>query len=698
MEFSDMRRRTKGLLAILVIVAITVPTVLYILNGIINPPPPEPLNLDEAPAEIRALKADLKEKLSEGTFTWDDMNNFTIFAEYVAAHHPEALGITKDWEITAVLEIIDTGYLWFVVENDALNLTAKSVPPADPDVTIILRFDTLVEVFSAQTTAATAFQRGDVDFDGTLAIALKIDRLNTIFSYTIMDAKLYYSSGIIDFVLTENIEGSYTPGYTLFPCIESIITNESMETGAMGAGKVLIVDDQGTVVNQLDDSQHSVHKFINSTAVMMGGSDGLMEIWDFVSDTRVELDVPAGHHELDYNPITDTFMVLETATQGEIWNGLEVIYDTISEYNWDGDLLWQWDARVHLPFNSTIYTAICNNYTFRGYTDWMHANSFAWDKVENTIWLNVRNQDTILKIDKDTGDIIWRAGRNGNFTILALNGTEVDSIWHYPHSLEWIGDNHYILFDNGLFDPNVPSSMTRDGTGISGFVEFEIDEENQEIREVWSWHSTNSSYYFSESGGDADRLPNGNTLGIFANKALVLARPDPIIFAEVTPDGEIAWELQVRGGNGTYYWAHRVERFYETPLVEIQDQVLDINAGALYLNLSTWNCVKEMFSTDGEIRVIVDGIQIYQDTFEFQPQWIPTNLEISLSDLPASIRYIELQIENSDGILKSVVIYGSIESQSVDPVFYILAGIAVAIPVIVVITLIRTGRIKFDRE
>ena len=108
--------------------------------------------------------------------------------------------------------------------------------------------------------------------------------------------------------------------------MEIIITNESMQTGAMGAGKVLIVDDQGNIVNQLDDSQHSIHKFINSTAVMMGGSDGWMEIWDFVSDTRVTLPVPAGHHELDYNPITDTSMVLETATTGEVWDGLEVIY------------------------------------------------------------------------------------------------------------------------------------------------------------------------------------------------------------------------------------------------------------------------------------------------------------------------------------------------------------------------------------
>jgi hypothetical protein len=691
-----MRHITKAALAILVVVAITVPSVLYILNGILNPPPPEPLNLDEAPPEIRDMKADLKNKLSKGTFAWADMENFSIFSNYIAAHHPEAQSIIKDWEIVAVLDVIDSGYLLFTVRNDALNLSVESVPPAEPDVTITLSFDTLVEVFSTQTTAAAAFQRGDVDFDGTLGIALKIDRLNTIFSYTIMDAKLYYSSGIINFKLTEDLEVSHTPGYTLFPCMEIIIANESAQTGAMGAGKVLIVDDQGNIVNQLDDSQHSIHKFMNSTAVIMGGSDGWMEIWDFVSDTRVTLPVPAGHHELDYNPITDTFMVLGTATSGEMWDGLPVTYDTVCEYNWNGDLLWEWDSRIHYPFNSTIYATVGQNYTFRGYADWMHVNSFVWDKVENTILINVRNQNTLLKIDKDSGEIIWKIGQLGNFTVLDMNGTKVDTIWHYPHSLEWIGSNHYIVFDNGLFNPNVPTSITRNGTGISGFVEFEIDEESQELREVWSWYATNSSYYFSESGGDADRLPDGNTIGIFANKALVLGRPDPVILTEVTRDGIIAWELQILGGNGTYYWTHRLERFYETPLIKVHESTFNSAAQTLTANISVWNCVKQMATSSGEFTVLVNGNEFYNGTFEFQPQWIATNLSISLTNLPSNVNSIDIVIRNSDGIESTLRIFGS-EPQFIDPTVYVGVGMIIAVPVATVV-LIRTGRIKFGRE
>ncbi|MFX1579874.1 MAG: aryl-sulfate sulfotransferase [Promethearchaeota archaeon] len=686
-----MRRRTKGLLAVIIIVAITVPSFLFVLNGMLNPPPPEPLNLDEAPAIIRELKSDLKEALSDRTFSWDDMMNFSIFSDYVSANHPEAQEIALGWEITAVLEVIDTGYLWFIVTNDTIDLEARLDPPENPDVTMSVSMDTLTEIFSCRTTAVSEFQRGMVGFDGPLQDALKIDRLNTIYSTTIMDTKLYHSSDVLEIKLTQADTEAYTPGLTLFPCVEVIITDESSPSGSVGEGKVMILDDEGQLVAQLDDSLHSVHKFLNSTAVLMGGSDGWMEIWDFKSDTRVTLPVPAGHHELDYNPITDTFMVLETTTAGEMWDGLEVIYDTISEYSWEGDLLWQWDASVHYPFNSTIHTTLGHNYTFRGYADWMHANSFVWDKVENTIWLNVRNQDTLLKIDKDTGEIVWKAGRHGNFTVLDINGTEVDTIWNYPHSLEWVGGNRYILFDNGLFNPDVPSSMSQDGTGVSGFIEFEIDEENQILHEVWSWYAHNETYYFSESGGDADRLPDGNTLGIYGNMALVQAREVPVILAEVSRAGEIVWEVQLIGGEGTYYWAHRVERFYETPLIEVHDSIYDGTSQTLFVNMSTWNCVKQMYSSAGSLAVLVNGDVFYQEDFEFLPQWLETNLEISLSSLPTIVNTIEIVIENSDGITNSVYVVGS-GPQSVDPVFFVLVGLMVAIPVVLVV-LVKTGRI-----
>ena len=172
--------------------------------------------------------------------------------------------------------------------------------------------------------------------------------------------------------------------------------------------------------------------------------------------------------------------------------------------------------------------------------------------------------------------------------------------------------------------------------------------------------------------------------------------PDPVIFAEVTPDGEIAWEMEVVGGNGTYYWAHRVERFYEAPLIKVHDSTFDSTAQTLLANISTWNCVKQMATSDGSLTALVNGDVFHQEDFEFRPQWLDTNLEISLNNLPTNVNTIEIVIENSDGITNSVYVVGN-APQYVDPVFYGLIGIMVAIPVVLRI-LVKTGRLTKIRN
>jgi hypothetical protein len=197
----------------------------------------------------------------------------------------------------------------------------------------------------------------------------------------------------------------------------------------------------------------------------------------------------------------------------------------------------------------------------------------------------------------------------------------------------------------------------------------------------------NETYYFSESGGDADRLPDGNTLGIFGNKALVQGKPDPVIFTEVSPEGEIVWQLQVCGGNGTYYWAHRVERFYEEPQVRVDAQQVNVNQHTLSVNLSIYDSVKHMFTTTGEIRLIVNGDEVYQDSLTFQSQWIATERAISFDALPGSVSCIEIQVENADGLIASVLIYGQLPgtTRTLSPVFLAIAGIMVAIPVVALV-------------
>jgi hypothetical protein len=179
------------------------------------------------------------------------------------------------------------------------------------------------------------------------------------------------------------------------------------------------------------------------------------------------------------------------------------------------------------------------------------------------------------------------------------------------------------------------------------------------MRELWSWEIDNQTYYFPESGGDADRLPDGNTIGVFGNKALVLNEKSPTIITEVTKDGEIAWELTINGVNNTYFWVHLVERFYEQPLVQINEKILNLETNQLHLNLTVWSGYKIDAFANGILKVKENNKIIFEQNFEFLPQWQPQNIQISLSEIKSNPNRINLIIETEDGIQTVVEIFNS---------------------------------------
>jgi hypothetical protein len=144
---------------------------------------------------------------------------------------------------------------------------------------------------------------------------------------------------------------------------------------------------------------------------------------------------------------------------------------------------------------------------------------------------------------------------------------------------------------------------------------------------------------------------------VFGNKALVLNEKSPTIITEVTRDGDIAWELTINGVNNTYFWVHLVERFYEQPLVQINEETLDFETDELFLNITTWNGYKIDTITEGTIRLQVNRKIVFESEFDFLPQWQPQNLEISLSDILSNARKINLIIESADGIQTIIQIF-----------------------------------------
>jgi len=256
-----------------------------------------------------------------------------------------------------------------------------------------------------------------------------------------------------------------------------------------------------------------------------------------------------------------------------------------------------------------------------------------------------------LKIDYNTKEVIWDAGKKTNFTSYDIDGEIKESLWYHPHALEMVGENRFILYDNDLYNSSNPDTMTLENSqGNSRFLEFEIDESTKSIQEIWSWTAPNDSYYLPESGGDADRLPDGNTLGIFGNKALILNLYDTSLITEVSKSGEIVWELAISGVDQTYFWIHRLERFYDGPLIEVEEGTIDLENGEINLNITTWNSYKIDAKTEGTISVLVDRKVVFQDDIIFLPQWLPNNIQISLQNVKTNAKRIEIIVENQDGV------------------------------------------------
>ena len=198
--------------------------------------------------------------------------------------------------------------------------------------------------------------------------------------------------------------------------------------------------------------------------------------------------------------------------------GASVTEEIIQGFTAAGELIFQWRA--------WDYFDIRDEAAFIGLTgtgfDFPHMNALDFD-TDGNLLLSSRNTSEITKINRDTGEIIWRLGGGHNqFTFLSdpLNGTR------NQHAVRVVGTNHYTIFDNGnLHNPSE-----------SRGVEYAVDPTNLTATVVWQYPNPATASVFSYYMGDAQRLTNGNTLINWAVGNLPK-------LTEVRPDGTKAFEM-----------------------------------------------------------------------------------------------------------------------------------------------------------
>ena len=159
-----------------------------------------------------------------------------------------------------------------------------------------------------------------------------------------------------------------------------------------------------------------------------------------------------------------------------------------------------------------------------------HMNAVDVDE-DGHVLLSSRHLSEVTKIHRQTGEIIWRLG--GAHSDFEFVNDDLDG-FRNQHDIRAHGNNHYTVFDNGnLHNPH-----------RSRAVEYELDLDKMTATLVWEYRNPPGTSY-SHYMGNAQRLPNGNTLINWA----VGDRPKA---SEVTPDGEVVYEMNFVDGYHTY--------------------------------------------------------------------------------------------------------------------------------------------------
>ena len=314
--------------------------------------------------------------------------------------------------------------------------------------------------------------------------------------------KGYYYSAFKDFIFKMDCSGNlvfykYVPGgfdfkmtkvdgktrYSYFEATTSL--QNSLSTGA-GVHKAVIMDQNYNVVDEIpfmqpkgntpEDYPLDAHDM-----TILGDQHYLIESSVGERATNIPADVP--HSAF----------------------GARVYATVIQEVD-HGKLLWQWDSTEHPELYGISVES--NDYfnTKQQWADYMHFNSMTVDPSDQNLICSFRSLDTVLKIDRKTGNILWMLGGKGDQ--FGLTKDQKSSRQHFARLTE---DGFLTIFDNGtntVMSP-YPKQYEGSGKGITRILKLKLDQINKKLISYQAF--TLDQQYSAYMGSATEIIPDSDT-------------------------------------------------------------------------------------------------------------------------------------------------------------------------------------------
>ena len=276
------------------------------------------------------------------------------------------------------------------------------------------------------------------------------------------------------------------------------------------------------------------------------------------------------------------------------------------ELDTDKNIVFEWNGWDHFEITDTYNSLTESSISV------VHANAFNVDPDGNYL-LCCRALNEITKINRQTGEIIWRlGGKNSDFTF--ADSTDIFSM---PHDIMQLPNGNLTLFDNG--NNHTPPN--------SRGVEYEIDTINWTAKLVWKF--SDNPITNANAKGSTRRLPNGNSIIGYGNHS----KPGVI---EVHPDNSKAFQLNYEGTGYSY----RAVKFpWETNKFETNTDTVNFGAyeyvdipyiltisnnASSQVSLTSYTTHTNAFTIEESFPIIIAPHQEKQITVIYSPESVPT--------------------------------------------------------------------------
>ncbi len=169
----------------------------------------------------------------------------------------------------------------------------------------------------------------------------------------------------------------------------------------------------------------------------------------------------------------------------------DVTCGIVLELDQNKNVIFEWHAKDHYNFEDVDITWCGNPNT----VDWTHFNAVEMD-VDGNLLVSARHFNEITKIDRSTGNIIWRLGGNAN----QFSFVNDPQMFKRQHDIRKLSNGNYTLFDNGDGNNSIPFHSAKG-------KEYFLDESLLTAELIWSYENNPGSY--SNAMGSFGRNPGG---------------------------------------------------------------------------------------------------------------------------------------------------------------------------------------------